>query len=577
MARPAPDNETLAATFARTSVLLELLGDNPHRVRSYASVARILEDLPHPAAQMLADGTLTDVKGIGEGTAARVREILETGRLGVLAEAEAQVPPGLLELLEVEGLGPKRVRAIWKTLHVTSLVELEYACHENRLRDLDGFGEKSQQNVLKGLGFLKRSRGRRLLSQARAAAERCLNRLQRDPAALRLAVTGDVRRMVSTVEGADLLATAHDDDALLATFVGMGFVEQVVERTPSSARVVLDDGTPVSLTVVPETAYFAALFLRTGSEAHVARVAAAVERRGRRLSERGLLEGRHVVRLEDEDDVYAAAGLPPVPPELRDEAAPAPAPDDLVHARDLRGVLHLHTTWSDGSYSIREMAERAGQLGFAWIAVCDHSEAAAYAKGLSPDRVRAQWDEIDALNAAGDLPVAILKGIETDILPDGDLDLPAKVLAGFDVVVASVHSALRQPRDVMTDRLVRAVSHPMIHVLGHPTGRLLLGREASAFDLDRVLAACAQHGTAVECNANPHRLDLDEAGLARALAHGVKVAIDPDAHDLRGLEDVVYGVGTARRARVRRADVLTALDADAFRAWCAARRGKPAP
>lgn len=572
-----PDNETLAALFAEASDLLELTGDNPHRVRSYASVARILEGLPRPAAAMLADGTLTDVKGIGEGTAARVRELVETGRLGLLEELRAAVPPGLGEVLEVEGLGPKRVREIWQQLGVTSLAELEYACLENRLRDLKGFGEKTQANVLKGIGFLKRARGRRLVSQARAAAERCLGRLQREPAALRLAVAGAVRRMVATVEGVDLVATAHDPAALLATFVGMTFVAKVVAQGPGSASVVLEDGTPVALTVVPEEAFFAALFVRTGSPAHVARVTEAVAAHGRTLTERGLLEGPYVVRLEDEDDVYAAAGLPPVPPELRDEADPAPPPADLLVARDVRGVLHAHTTWSDGAFSVREMAERAAQLGFAWFAVCDHSMAASYAHGLDPARVRAQWEEIDALNASGEVPIPVLKGIETDILPDGDLDLPADLLAGFDVVVGSVHSAMKQAPAVMTERLLRAVRHPMIHVLGHPTGRLLLGREGYAFDLERVLDACAEAGTAVECNANPHRLDLDEPGLVAAAARGVKVAIDPDAHDVRGLEDVVYGVGTARRARLRRGDVLTALDVDAFRAWCARRRGLPPP
>ena len=574
---PAPDNATIAALFAEASELLELTGDNPHRVRSYASVARTIEGLPRPAAALLADGTLTDVKGLGEGTAARVREIVETGRLALLDELRAAVPPGLAQVLQVEGLGPKRVREIWQQLGVTTLVELEYACLENRLRDLKGFGEKTQANVLKGLGFLKRARGRRLVSQARAAAERCLGRLQRDPAALRLAVAGAVRRMVATVEGVDLVATAHDPTALLATFAGMTFVAQVTSQGPASAAVVLDDGTPVTLTVVPEEAFFATLFVRTGSEAHVAHVAAAIERQGRRLTEHGLREGPYVVRLEDEADVYAAAGLPFVPPELRDEAAPAAPPDDLLVARDVRGVLHAHSTWSDGAFSVREMAERAAQLGFAWFAVCDHSGAASYAHGLDPARVRAQWAEIDALNTSGDVPIPVLKGIETDILPDGDLDLPVDLLAGFDVVIGSVHSAMKQTRDVMTERLVRAVGHPMIHVLGHPTGRLLLGREGYAFDLDRVLDACAAHGTAVELNANPHRLDLDEPGLAAAVARGVKVALDPDAHDVRGLEDVVYGVGTARRARLRRDDVLTALDVDAFRAWCAKKRGQPAP
>lgn len=572
-AAPPLDNETIAAVFEEVSQLLELTGDNPHRVRSYASVARILDHLERPASVMIADGTLVEVKGVGEGTVARVTELLSTGKLALLEELRVKVPTGLSEVLHVPGLGPKRVREIWQTLGVTSLAELEYACLENRLRDLKGFGDKLQETVLKGIGFLKRSRGRRLISQGRTAAERVLNRLQRAPSGLRLAVSGEVRRMRPTVEGVELVATAHDEAGLLVEFVSMPFVAQELERTATSARVVLDDGTPVRLEVVPEDRFFAALFVGTGSPEHVAAVTARASAKGFRLAPDGLFEGKHRVRLEEEEDVYRAAGVPFVPPELRDSAdLDRGAPEDLVTAKDVVGILHAHSTWSDGAFSIRDMAERAAQSGFAWYASCDHSQAATYAHGLDPVRVREQWAEIDALNASGEVPIPILKGIETDILPDGSLDLGEETLAGFDVVIGSVHSAFTQPAAVMTERLVRAVSSPYIHVLGHPTGRLLLGREGYAFDMLRVLDACAEHGTAIELNANPNRLDLDEIWLPEAEKRGIPIAIDPDAHNLTGLDDVVYGVGAARRGRVRRASVLTALSVEEFRAWCAKRR-----
>jgi DNA polymerase (family 10) len=572
------DNAQVAEAFSAASTLLELTGDNPHRVRSYASVARTLEKLPRPAAEMLADGTLTDVKGIGEGTAVRVRELLETGRLALLEELRAKVPAGVLDLLQVPGLGPKRAREIWQALGVTNLVELEYACLENRLRDLKGFGEKTQESVLKGIGFLKRSQGRRLISQARSAAERVLGRLQREPAALRLAVTGPVRRMVATVEEVELLATAHETEPLIETFCGMTFVERVVSRGPTFAKVALEDGTPVSLRVVPEASFFAALVVRTGSAEHVEALTRAAVARGFRLAEDGLFEGDQLVLLEEEEDVYRAAGLPFVPPERREGAdATRPVPDDLVAMRDVRGVLHAHSTWSDGAYSIREMAERAVQMGFSWFAICDHSKTASYAHGLDETRVRLQWAEVDALNASGEVGIPVLKGIETDILPDGSLDLDEATLRGFDVVVGSVHAAFRQAPTVMTERLLRAVASPWIHVLGHPTGRLLLGREGYEFDVERVLDACAASGTAVELNANPHRLDLDERWLPAAARRGVPIAIDPDAHDLKGIEDVIYGVGAARRAGLRRSEVLTTLSVEEFRGWCAARRGLPPP
>ena len=580
---PAPvaiDNEHISATFAEVSDLLELTGDNPHRVRSYASVARTIEGLPHPAAKMLADGTLTEVKGIGEGTAARVKEMVETGRLALLEELREKVPAGVVECLAVEGLGPKRVREIWQALGVTSLVELEYACLENRLRDLKGFGEKSQDNVLRGIGFLKRSRGKRLLSQARTGAERVLNRLQREPEALRLALAGAVRRMEPTVESVEIVATAHEPAAVLEAFSSLPFAKSVAGTKTPRGAVVLEDGTPVSIEVVDEADFVTTLFHRVGTEAHVEAVAKVAKSKGLSLTEKGLFDGhaKKRVPLESDLDLYRVLGLPWFPPESRSSGDLSKAPpDDLVAMADVRGILHAHSSYSDGAYSILEMARKARESGFAWFAICDHSQTAVYAHGLEPKRVKEQWAEVDALNASDEAGIPILKGIESDILPDGSLDYPDEILAGFDVVIGSVHSAMKQPADVMTERLVRAVSNPMIHVLGHPTGRLLLGREGYAFDMDRVLDACAKHGTAVELNANPHRLDLDAEHLEAAVLRGIKIAIDPDAHSLTGIEDVIYGVGAARRGGLRRGDVLTALPFEEFRAWCAKKRGLPPP
>jgi DNA polymerase (family 10) len=571
------ENETIAAAFEEASVLLELTGDNPHRVRSYASVARTLAGLPRPAREMLADGTLTEVPGVGEGTAGRVRELVESGRLAMLDELRAKVPAGLFQVLKVPGLGPKRVREIWQSLGVTDLAELEYACLENRLRDLKGFGSKTQENVIRGIAFLKRARGRRLLSQGRTAAERVLNRLQREPSALRLAVAGSVRRMQPTVRDLNLLATAHEPAALVEAFATMPFVAEVKSKEATAAAVVLDDGTPVTFRVVPEEEFFPALAFATGPKEHLEGLGAAARGRDLVLTERGLYRKERRVALETEEGLYAAVGLPYFPPETREGGdLDHPPPDDLVHVRDQQGILHAHSTWSDGAFSVLEMAKRAASSGFRWFAISDHSKTAVYANGLTVERLHAQWAEVDALNASGEAGIPILKGTESDILPDGSLDFDDEVLARFDVVIASVHAAFRQPKDVMTARLVRAVSNRNVHVLGHPTGRLLLGREGYAFDVPAVLDACAQHGTAVELNANPHRLDLDEAWLGEAARRGVPIAIDPDAHSLNGVDDVIYGVGVARRARLRRRDVLTCLSVDEFRAWCAAKRSRAA-
>lgn len=573
-----PDNDALAAAFEETAGLLELTGDNPHRVRSYASVARTLEKLPRPAAQMLADGSLLEVKGVGEGTVARVREMLSTGRMAQLDELRAKVPTGLADVMRVPGLGPKRARAVWTQLGVTSLAELEYACLENRLRDLDGFGDKLQDNVLKGIGFLKRSRGLRLVSTAREAAERVLTRLQRDPSALRLADTGALRRRVATISDVRLLATAHDAPALLATFARMPFVAEVLRQDATSARVVLEDGTPVELEVVPEDAFAVAWFLRTGSDEHVEAIVGRLRARGFEVRKDAVFSRHARVSIGEEEELYAAAEAPFVPPEFREGAdATRRVPDDLVQAADVRGILHAHTTSSDGRYSILEMASRARDLGYRWFAVCDHSAAATYAHGLDAKRLEAQAAEIDALNASGEAGIPILKGIEADILPDGALDLDDRALAKLDVVIGSVHSAMGQSEAVMTERLLRAIGNPLLHVLGHPTGRLLLGREGYRFDTKRLFDACRAHGVAIELNANPHRLDLDETLLPEVVRRGIPIAIDPDAHDLRGIEDVNYGVGAARRAGVPKSSVLTALDVEDFRAWTRAKRGLPPP
>jgi DNA polymerase (family 10) len=425
---------------------------------------------------------------------------------------------------------------------------------------------------------LKRSRGLRLISTARDAAERVLGRLQRDPSALRLAVTGAVRRMVSTVPELRLLATAHDATALRATFVSMSFVGEITRRDATSARVVLEDGTPVELEVVPEDAFAVAWFLRSGSNEHVEAILGRLRARGFDVRGDRLVHGKRLVEVSEEEEIYAAAEAPFVPPEFREGAdAARAAPGDLVAASDIRGILHAHTTGSDGRYSILEMASRARDLGFHWFAVSDHSQAASYAHGLDAQRLLEQGAEIDALNRSGEAGIPILKGIEADILPDGAIDLPASALASLDVVIGSVHSAMGQSQDVMTERLLRAIESPYLDVLGHPTGRLLLGREGFTFDHDRVFDACKRHGVAIELNANPHRLDLDESLLPAVVRRGIPIAIDPDAHDLRGLEDVNYGVGAARRAGVPRGGVLTALDVEPFRVRCAKKRGLPPP
>jgi DNA polymerase (family 10) len=571
------DNARIAEAFAETSALLDLAGEDPRRARTYASIARRLASLEEPIESLVARGALLEIPGIGEGTDRRVRSLLATGRMDVLEELRAKVPAGLLDLLRVPGLGPRRVQDLHRALGVETLADLEYACVENRLRDLPGFGSKTQEAVAKGVALVRAATGLRLLSQARRAAARVLARLEREPSALRLAVAGPVRRMAKVVSEVTLLATAHDASALLDAFAATTGAT-VLDRERDSARVALDDGTPVSLRVVPAASFATEMLHATGSDAHVAAVVSRARENGFALDPAALRRDGKAVPLEDERDLYERLGLPWFPPELREggDLSRTP-PEDLVSISDVVGVLHAHTLDSDGGATVADMAARARREGFSWFAVTDHSRSAGYAHGLTEERVRAQWAEVDRLNSTGEAGIAVLKGTECDILPDGSLDFSEDLLRGFDVVIGSVHAGLRRSREEATRRLVTAARSPWIHVLGHPTSRFLLGREGAPFDLDAVLDACAESGTAVELNCQPRRMDLDEEGVARAAARGVPVAIDPDAHGPNDIENLILGVGVARRAGLRRKDVLTALPLEEFRAWCARRRGLPAP
>jgi DNA polymerase (family 10) len=571
------DNARIAQAFEEAGTLLLLAGEDERRARSYALIARRLAAIGEPIEELVAANRLLDVHGIGEGTDRRVRELLGTGRMGLLEDLRARVPKGCLDMLAVPGLGPARVRELRSGLGVQDLAELEYACVENRVRDLPGFGQKTQDAILKGIASVRATRGLRLLSQARRAAVRVLARLEREPAALRLAVSGAVRRMAPIVSEVSLLATAHDARALLDAFAAT-LGSQPASRASDRATVALDEGTTVSLRVVPEEAFATALFHDTGSAAHVEAVGHRARAAGLRLEERGLFRGDERVRVAEEGDLYERLSLPYFPPETREDGdLDRPPPEDLVSIRDLQGVLHAHSLDSDGSATVADMAARARREGFSWFAITDHSRSSSYSRGLSPDRVRSQWAEVDRLNASGQVGIPVLKGTECDILPDGSLDFPDDLLEGFDVVIGSVHAGLGALPEEATERLVRAARHPRIHVLGHPTGRHLLGREGARIDLPAVLDACAESGTAVELNCQPRRMDLDEAGVAEAAKRGVPVSIDPDAHGVNDIENVILGVGLARRARLRKGQVLTALPVEEFRAWCAKRRGKPPP
>ena len=557
------DRAAVAEALEEIGLLLELLGENPFKTRAYANAARIVRALDESLDALIASKRLAGIKGIGPALVDKITTLAATGSLPYLDGLRAQVPPGLLPWLGIASLGPKKVRAIHVTLGISTLDELEAAARDGKLRDIEGFGAASEKKILDGIARLRSHAGRFLRPVLLEEARRLETRLRAVEGAGRVSVAGSVRRGAETGKDVDLVATAPDGEAVMDAFVSDPGVVEVVGRGPTKCSVRLSAGPAADLRVVPEESYPFALLYFTGSKAHNVALRARAQGMGLKLNEYALAreDDGATVPCADEAAIYAALGLAFIPPELREDTGEIAAAargelPRLVELSDLQGILHCHTHWSDGVASIEEMADAARAMGMGYLGLCDHSRSAAYAGGMSVERVREQHREIDALNRRFDGAFRVLKGIEVDILADGSLDYPDGVLATFDLVVASVHSRFNLSAPEQTARMIRAVSNPYVDIVGHPTGRLLLVRDAYPLDLFAVLDAAAERGVAVEINAHPQRLDLDPAGLRHGLAKGMKTSIDPDAHDTAGLNDIVYGIETARRGGCTAGDVL---------------------
>lgn len=560
------DRKTAARALREIATLLEVAGDNPHRVRAFANASRAVDRIEGDLAAMIDGGNLLEVKGLGRGTVAVLEEVAAGRQPEALAQALAAVPAGVRDLLGVSGLGPKKVRALWQDLGVTSLGELEYACRENRLVELPGFGAATQRKVLDGVAFARQAGERRLINEARAVAEDLRGSLRSAPGVVDVAVAGEVRRSSETVGSLQLVVVAEDADA------AGGAVARAVpgaERGSDGRWTgVTGSGLPVGVRCVAPPAAGAVLVWSTGSGAHLDGLADRARGLGLVFDADGLQRGGRVVDCPDEAALYEALGCAWVPPELRegqDEIGLATrgALPALVSENDLLGALHNHTTDSDGAATVEDMASAAGALGWRFFGVADHSPIAVYAHGVDGDRLRDQWRRIDAFNDAGKGP-RIVKGLEADILAAGELDIPDGCGGGLEYVVASVHSNFRLSEQQQTERVVRAVANPACRVLGHPTGRLLLARPGYAVDLERVLQACAEHKVAVEINASPYRLDIDWTWARRALGLGIKLIVNPDAHSPQGLADVRWGLAVARKAGATAADLVNCAPIEEF-------------
>lgn len=555
------DKQELAKIFAAVAVLLELKGDNPFKIRAYETAARILEELDGDLDGFVASGRMDETKGIGQALGQKIREFVDTGRLAYYEDLKATVPAVLFELVKIPGLGPKKALQLHEKLGIDSVGELEYACRENRLAALPGFGVKTQEKILESIDYLKRFQGQYLLVDAWPLAEKIAALLGAQPGVAEAAVAGSIRRRKETVKDIDIVVAAAEPAAVSEAVAALPGVEKMLGQGPTKSTVKLANGMNMDVRAVRPEEFAAALHHFTGSKEHHVKLRGLAKDKGLKINEYGVeTAGGEKLAFADEAAFYRALGLAYIEPELREgfdelEAAAGGALPVLAAAGDIKGVFHAHTTFSDGSATPAEMAAAAQARGWRYLGVSDHSRTAVYARGLRLETVIEQRREIERLNAA-DPGFTLFAGIECDILPDGSLDYPDEVLAEFDFVIASVHSAFRQSEADMTRRIVRAMENRYVGILAHPTGRILLARDGYAVDLATVIAAAAATGTVLEINASPYRLDLDWRWCRRAREAGVLLAVNPDAHAPEELDYVIYGTAMARKGWLTAADIV---------------------
>jgi DNA polymerase (family 10) len=583
----------IAGVLEEIAILLELQGENPFKVRAYQAGARILEGLEEAALdQLVAGGELQSVKGIGEALAQKITELRATGKLEYYERQRAAVAPGLVEMLQIPGLGPKKIRALSQKLGIGDIAGLMAACQSGQVAELDGFGAKTSEKIIAGIRNREAYGRRHLWWHAEEIAAPIVAGLRALPAVSRAEAAGSLRRGLETVGDLDFLVAADDPVPVTEWFVALPGVQEITARGETKASVRFASGLQADLRILPDDQFPFALHHFTGSKDHNVQMRQRALARGLSLSEWGLApaEGDERVKekmmaaatrpaIRTEAEIFAALGLAFIPPELREgrgeiEAAEGGTLPRLVEAGDLRGAFHNHTTASDGHNTLAEMAEAAAALGWEYLGIADHSKSSVQARGLTEERLAAQVAEISAWNRTPRRKPWIFSGTECDILPDGRLDFDDGTLATLDYVVASVHSVLGQEESAMTARVVRAIEHPRTTMLGHATGRLLLRRESSRIDLGKVVDAAIAHGVIIELNASPERLELDWRHWRKAAERGLLCSINPDAHETASLGYVRAGINIARKGWLRREDVINTRPLAEIRAWLAARAGR---
>ncbi len=575
-------NRDIAQIFENIADILEIQGESRFRFLSYRRAAETISELQRDLRAHAADGTLQDLPGIGKAIADKIEELLETGQLGYYEKRKAEVPLGVLDIKRINGVGPKKAKLFWEELNITSVEALQEAAEAGQLRQLSGMGKKSEQKIIDGIQALKRRSGRMPIGRAKPEAERILSALLALPDAKEGVIAGSLRRGRDTIGDVDILIASDHAEPIMTAFVAMDGIARVLGQGATKSSVELNSGLQVDVRVLPAYKWGTALQYFTGSQAHNVKIREIARQQGYSLNEDALRpldedgniseDEREYRYFEHEADLYEALGLRWIPPELREDAgeieqARQAALPRLIEIEQIRGDLHMHTTYSDGKLSIREMAHAARQRGRQYVVITDHSQASAQAGGLSPADVRAQQAEVRRINAEMGEDFHVLHGTEMDIKPDGTLDFDDALLRELDFVVASLHFSLQQDQDQIMTRLLTAIRNPHVDCIAHLTGRLIGKRDPAKVDIDVIIREAVAHNTLLEINANPARLDINAEYARMATRQGVTLAINTDAHSDHDMDTLPYGILTARRGWVEPEQVINTWDYAQFTAW----------
>ncbi len=565
-------NKELADLFERMADILEFKGENPFKINAYRKASRIIGDLTQDIEEIAESGKLKDVPGIGEGMAQKIVEYLKTGKVSKYEEVRKGVSDELIAIMDIPGIGPKTLSMIHREKGISNLSQLERALEEGSLIGLFGIGEKKVENIKRGIQLLKQSKGRMNLGIAFPVAKRIVEALREKTGSRKIEWAGSLRRMRENIGDIDILATGPNKEKIIHTFTHLPEVKEVLASGETKASVIVEGGIQIDLRVVGEVSYGAALQYFTGSKAHNIHLRGIAKAKGIKINEYGVFKGEKKIGGKEEKDVYLSLGMDWIEPELREdrgeiEAAQKGGLPKLVQESEIKGDLHIHSNWSDGTSSIEEIARAAQKRGYQYVVICDHSKSLRIAHGLDESRLMEQIEEIDRINEKMK-GFQILKGSEVDILADGKLDFPEKILEKLDIVIGAIHSGFKQDKAKMTKRITRALENPYIHILAHPSGRLLGARDPYEIEIEELMEAAKKFGKALEINAYFERLDLNDIHCRKAKEMGIRVSIGTDAHHLDQMWMMSLGVAVARRGWLEDKDILNTFSLKEILKWC---------